>query len=123
MRLLATLKLVPEKAELINVFIEGYLNLTAEENRVYEREFAKLDPEVKEATMEIISSHRREGREEGLHQGKEELLALQLQHRFSTLPDGTEKLDRLTSKQLDELGLELLKFKSLHDLETWLSQR
>ena len=128
MRLLGTLKLTPDKAELIYVFIDGYLKLTPEENKIYERELAKLDPEVKETTMEIISSIRKEGRQEGrqegLHQGKEELLTLQLQRRFSTLPSTTtKKLDKLTSEQLNELGMELLNFKSLAELEEWLARR
>ena len=78
--------------------------------------------------MEIISSARREGRQEGrqegLHQGKEELLTLLLQKRFSTLPSTiTEKLDKLTSEQLNELGMELFNFQSLAELEGWLLSR
>lgn len=49
-------------------------SLPVEEMRQYEREFAKLSPAVKEATMEMISSFRREGREEGRQAGKEELV-------------------------------------------------
>jgi hypothetical protein len=125
LRLLATLRLIPEKAELIYVFIESYLELTSEQNLVFERELARITPEIKDdMTMEIISSWRKAGRQEGLHQGKEELLTLQLQRRFSTLPSTiTEKLDNLTSDQLDELGVELFNFNSLAELENWLSCR
>jgi predicted transposase YdaD len=126
---LLTLKLTPEKAELIYVFIESYLQLTAEENKIYEREMVKLDPELKDdATMEIISSWRKEGRQEGRqegrHQGKEELLTLLIQQRFSTLPPTiTAKLDNLTSEQLNELGMDLSNVNSLAELEDWLSCR
>ncbi|MGO8673612.1 MAG: Rpn family recombination-promoting nuclease/putative transposase [Capsulimonadaceae bacterium] len=120
LRLLATLKLSPEKAELIYVFIESYITLTAKQTETFEREWAKFDPQVKDTTMEIISSARREGRLEG----KEELLTLQLQRRFSTLPETTTlKLDKLTSEQFDELGVELWNFQTLAELDDWLARR
>jgi len=65
-----------------------------------------------------------EGKIEGEHEGKEEILALQLQTRFSTMPQElTDKLDKLTSKQLNELAVALLDFKSLDDLTAWLSRK
>jgi len=116
LRLLVTLKLTPEKAELIYVFIESYLKLTADENFIYEREISKLVDQEKDAAMEIISSIRRDAREE--------MLTLQLQHRFSSLPAAiTEKLDKLNGEQLNELGLEIFNFQSLAELEEWLSKR
>jgi len=116
LRLLVTLKLTPDKAELIYVFIENYLKLNADENRIYEREISKLVDQEKDAAMEIISSIRRDAREE--------MLTLQLQHRFSTLPVAiTEKLDKLNGEQLKELGLEIFNFQSLSELEEWLSKR
>jgi len=42
LRLLVTLKLTPEKAELIYVFIESYLKLTAAENYIYEQELGEI---------------------------------------------------------------------------------
>ena len=139
MRLISTLKLDPDKAELIYAFLDTYLELTAEENKIYEGELDKFEPDVKETAMEIISRPRREGREEGRvegreegreegrvegrQEGKEEMLSLILEERFSTLPDDfTRRLDRLTSEELDELGKTLLRFTSLADLERWLDQ-
>ena len=70
--------------------------------------------------MEIISSARREGRQEG----KEEVLTLQLQGRFSSLPATvTERLDKLTADQLNSLALEIFDFKSLVELEEWLARQ
>ena len=132
LRLLASLKLNPAKSKLIGRFIDSYLNLTASEMKKYERKFAKWEPEEKQATMELISSWEQrgidkgleQGLEQGLHQGKEQLLELQLQHRFSTLPSElTDRLDKLTSDQLDELAKAIFSFESLADLEQWLSQR
>jgi predicted transposase YdaD len=76
--------------------------------------------------MEIISSYRREGRqegrEEGRQEGKEELACLILEDRFSTLPEGlTQRLDKLTSEQLNELCIASLRFSSLDDLDQWLN--
>jgi flagellar biosynthesis/type III secretory pathway protein FliH len=106
----------------------------------FERELAELTPEEKEATMEIMTSWERKGRDEGLqeglqqgiqqgvrqgvHLGKEELLAMQLEQRFSTLPeDITARLDRLSSEQLNDLGLALYRFDRLADLEDWLARQ
>ena len=132
LRLLASLKLNPAKSKLIGGFIDSYLKLTANEMQQYEREFALWEPEERKATMTLISSWEQrgidqgieQGRQEGLQQGKERLLELQLQHRFSSLPSTlTNQLDDLTSDELDELAKALFDFKSLEDLETWLSHR
>ncbi len=64
------------------------------------------------------------GKAEGKAEGKEEILSLQLHRRFSTLsPAITQKLDALSPEQMDELGIALLDFRSLADLEDWLRSR
>src|SRR5579872_2067863 len=119
LRLLATLKLDPARSRLIGGFIESYLKLTDEENRRYEREFAKLAPEEKEATMELMTSWERKG----MHEGKEELLLRMLEHRFGELSAVVEQqLDRLTPKQMDDLGVALFDFTTPADLENWLAR-
>lgn len=127
LRLLASLKLNPARSKLIGGFIDTYLNLTAQEMASYEREMAKLEPEERRTAVELISSWERrgieKGIEQGLHQGREEMLALILEQRFSTLPDHiTERLDQLTSEQMNALGKALLNFGSLDDLEEWLAR-
>ncbi len=132
LRLLASLKLDPARATLIGGFIDSYLSLTAQEMKQYERELADLPPTEREATMEIMTSwHRQgimegriEGRTEGIMQGKETLVARQLQRRFGTVSaDITERLDHLSPEQLDDLGEALLDFGTAADLERWLSQQ
>ncbi len=79
--------------------------------------------------MEMITSWHKEGRELGRQEGRQEgwregrrILALQLQHRLSTLPaDITERLDKLTPEQTTELAIAMLDFARLSDLEAWLS--
>lgn len=115
LRLLATLKLDPAKSHLIGGFIESYLKLNAEENRQYTSEFDNLTPEGKERTMEMLTSWGRKG--------KEELVVLQMQRLFGSVsPTIIERVEKLPSKQLDDLGLALLDFKSVANLENWLLQ-
>jgi len=93
--------------------------------------------------MELITSWEEKGIQEGIklgieqgieqgiekgiargeHQGKESLLAMQLERRFSTLPaDFGERLDRLSNDQLNELGTALFDFESLAELDSWLGR-
>ena len=123
LRLLATLKLDPARSQLIGGFIETYLQLNAAEMKQYEREFAKLTPPEKETTMELMTSWERKGREEGRQEGKEEVIVLLIQGRFGSVSSHTtERLNRLSSEQLNELVRAFFEFKTLTDVETWLSR-
>ncbi len=120
LRLLATLKLDPAKSELIGGFVETYLQLSAEENAQYAREFAKLTPVEKETTMELTTSWGREG----MREGKEELVVRLIRRRLGEVPPAlTERLDQLSSEQLDELGEAVIDFTMPADLEGWLARR
>ena len=130
LRLLATLQLDPARSKLIGGFIETYLQLSAEEMKQYEREFAKLSPTVKEATMELMTSWerkgieigRQEGIQEGKQEGKEELVALLVRRKFGSVsPEVLEGINRLSSEQLNEFGKALFDFKTSVDLAMWLS--
>jgi len=125
LRLLATLKLDPAKSTLIALFIESYLKLTEDENRLYERELAKLTPEEKAATMETMTSWEKKGLEQGLREGKregkEDLLARMLKRRFGSVPpQAITAMEQLSPDQLNDLGEALFDFVSLADLDTWL---
>ena len=127
LRLLATLKLDPARSQLIGGFIATYLQLSAQETKQYEREFAKLSPAEKEATMELMNPWVKqgweEGRQEGKQVGKEELVVRQLNRLFGTVSaEFMERVDHLSTEQLNELGEDLLDFKASVDLETWLSR-
>ncbi len=127
LRLLATLKLDPARSQLIGGFIGTYLQLNAEEMKQYEREFAKLTPAEKEANMELMNPWVRkgweEGKEEGIQEGKEEIIAHLIHRRFGSVSSGiTERLNHLSSEQLNDLGEALFEFKTSVDLETWLSR-
>ena len=127
LRLLATLKLDPARSQLIGGFIGTYLQLNAEEMKKYEREFAKLSPEQKEANMELMNPWVKQGWEdgklEGRQEGKEELVVRQLNRRFGFVSVETiERLDHFSSEQLNDLGEALFEFKTSADLETWLAR-
>ena len=69
-----------------------------------------------------IEIGRQEGKQEGRQEGKEELLALQVQRLFGPVsPEVSERINRLSSEQLNDLGKALLDFKTSTDLAMWLS--
>jgi hypothetical protein len=121
--LLLTLKLDPARSELIWTFAESYLKLTAQETRQYEREIAKFPQEEQEKTMQLMTSMRREGIQKGLHDGKETLVARQINKRFgSVTSEITERLSALSADDLDNLGEAMFDFSNLADLEAWLAR-
>ena len=71
--------------------------------------------------MEMLTSWGREGLQKGEHQGKEKLIMLLMERLFGSVsPTILERVEKLSSKQLDALGLALLDFESVADLEKWL---
>jgi hypothetical protein len=127
LRILLSLKLDPARSTLLYVFIDSYLKLTESETKLYEREIAKFTPLEQEKTMVIRTSWEIKGLEEGLQQGlmqgKEEIVARQIRKRFGAAPVGLdERLDRLTSEELGDLGEALFDFATVDDLEQWLQR-
>lgn len=144
LRLLASLKLDPARATLIGVFVESYLNLTAQEMKQYERELARFTPMERNDTMELMTSWQREGimqgmtqgieqgkaqgieqgKAQGITQGKETLVLRLLRRRFGSVPAKVSaRLASLSAEQLDDLGEALLDFVTLTDLEQWLARQ
>ena len=75
-----------------------------------------------EGRQEGKQEGRQEGILEGKQEGKEELLALQVQRLFGPVsPEVSERINRLSSDQLNELGKALLDFKTSAELVMWLS--
>jgi len=116
LRLLATLKLDPARSHLIGGFIDTYLNLTAEERRRYEREFAKLAPQEKEANMEMVSSWEK--------RGMEYVVLRLLRQRLGDLPAEIEqRIDALSPQQIDALTDTLFDIQSIDQVASWLSRQ
>ena len=69
--------------------------------------------------MQLMTSMRREG----IHDGKETLIARLMEKRLGVVPpEMTARLNTLSSDDLDDLGVAILDFSTLADLESWLSR-
>ena len=122
LRLLARLKLNPARSKLIGGFMDSYLNLTAQEMKLFEREREKLLPKEKEETVALISRWESRGIEQGLHDGKEQLIVHLISRRLGNIPPAvTGRISALTPAQMDDLGEALLDFTGPEDLDRWLS--
>ena len=128
LRLLVTLKLNPAKMRLISGFVESYLKLTAAENGAFLREIETFPPQEKEAFMEIMlvgeAEGRKKGRREGRAEGRAEMVLAQVRKKLGT-PSAqiTEQINRLSLDQLQSLGLALLDFEIMTELDDWLQEQ
>ncbi len=126
LRMLATLHLDKARSALIGTFMNNYLKLSDEENRVYNQELQSIAPPEQEAVMNYTNEWIEEGVEKGIHQGRQEGLANMalrvLARRLGPLPsDLTQRMHQLSSSQLEELGEALLEFRGINDVEEWLA--
>ena len=127
LRLLLTLKLNPAKMTLISGFVDTYLKLNREEKLIFDEEVIKFNPEEKRQAMELtndwIEEGRSQGRVWGLHDGKVELVTNLIERRFGSLSaKQIDQIDRLSSEQLNLLGVALFDLQTQTDLDQWLSQ-
>jgi predicted transposase YdaD len=131
LRMMVTLKLDPARATLISAFMDSYLKLTAAEMVVYNRRVEAIEPKEREAFMEWTNEWIEkgkaqgilEGRQEGRQQERRDMLSRQLRRRLG--PDAallSETLAKLSFDQLDDLAEAFLDFKTLADVQNWLSQ-
>jgi len=72
MRMIAGLKLSSSGSSLLSGFVDRYLNLSPVEKTEFESEVGTFGPQEKERIMQITTSWKEEGREEGLKEGREE---------------------------------------------------
>ena len=118
LRLLVTLKLNPAKMQLISGFVDTYLNLNQQEESVFQSELITMDLQQQEQIMELTTSWE----QKGIAKGQSNLVIQQLNSKFGTLDSSvSDKIKNLNSEQLNSLGLELLSFQSVDELQNWLS--
>jgi Domain of unknown function (DUF4351) len=125
LRLLATLRLDPARMKLISGFVDTYLRLSTAEEKLFQADIARIEPNQQEVVMQIVTSWMEEGLYQGLQRGKlEEAIALiwrLLQRRIGEItPELRSRIGQLSLTQLEDLGEALLDFSSQVDLVTWL---
>src|SRR5262249_41076129 len=139
LRLLVGAKLSPAKAHLVFGFVDMSLNLSEQEEKIFQKEFAKIEPRRRKKTMEIITSYERRGIEKGIKIGKQEgiklgkreglkegvlmLVSRLLKRQIGSLPvDVRKRLESLSVKQLEKLSDALFQFSDKDDLLSWLDK-
>ena len=137
LRMIATLKLDPARQSFICSFMYAYLQLSAEELVVYNREIESISPEDREAIMKVVNPWEQQGirigEERGIHIGQDRgvrvgeergtrsVLVRQLTRKFGQLPaDIHEKIGSLSQDKLGQLADAVLDFSALEDVQSWL---
>ncbi|MEH2322676.1 MAG: DUF4351 domain-containing protein [Nostoc sp.] len=124
LRMLVTLKLNPAKIELISGFIDTYLRLNATEEQVLETELKQANLVEEEGIMEIVTSWMEKGITQGIEQGEKNIVKRQLKRRFNNIDSTLEnRINGLSSEQLENLADAIFDFQSLEDLINWLDQQ
>jgi len=121
LRLLATLKLNPAKMQLISGFVDTYLRLNQEEQKVFEEKITEFQPEQKEGVMEIVTSWMEQGIERGQKREALSLISRLLSRRVGVIsPELESQIQELSLTELETLAEDLLDFNSVEDLQQWL---
>ncbi|MBD2600988.1 DUF4351 domain-containing protein [Microcystis viridis FACHB-1342] len=81
----------------------------------------RLAPLYQQDREQAVQEGVQQGIQQGRQQGETYLLLRQLQRRFGEIPQNLEETIRnLPVEQLEDLGLALLDFNTLTDLDNWL---
>lgn len=116
-RMLVNLRLDRKKMRFIFGFIDNYLRLNAEELLIFTKETVSLNEVERGKVMEMTTSWKEEGRQEG----ELKLVERLLKRKCGPLSKTTKsRLQELPSGKLEKLADALLDFKSHEDIETWL---
>lgn len=120
LQLLANLELNPAQVQLISGFIDTYLDLNAQEERIFQEQLASIEPQQEERVMQIVTSWMRQG----IQQGEAKLILRLLNRRLGGVNQQLqERIQNLSTAELEELGEALLDFTTTADLEAWFENR
>ncbi|MBE9226683.1 DUF4351 domain-containing protein [Phormidium sp. LEGE 05292] len=127
LRLMATLRLDRARMKLISGFVDTYLRLTAEEERIFRTEISTIEPSEREEVMEIVTSWELQGLEQGLQQGRQQealsLILRLINRRLGGVASDLEvRIRNLSTEKLEDLGEALLDFSEVADLVDWLDR-
>lgn len=118
LRLLVTLRLDRARMRLISIFVDSYLRLNAQEERMMQEELAELLPVERQGIMEMTTSWE----ERGLARGHAQAVIRILRKRFGQVPTKlSEDVATLTTDRLAELLDASLDFANLAEAEAWVS--
>ncbi len=128
LQLLANLGLNPAQVQLISGFIDTYLKLNDQEQAVFTEQLASIEPEKQEGVMQIVTSWMEQGLEQGREQGKQQeaisLISRLLNRRVGSLtPQLQQRLQDLSTTELEDLGEALLDFTAIADLDAWFEAK
>ncbi|MBD2772356.1 DUF4351 domain-containing protein [Iningainema tapete] len=120
LQLLASLGLNPAQVQLISGFIDTYLKLNAQETALFVEQLASIEQRQQEGVMQIVTSWMEQGIEQGKKQEAVALILRLLSRRVGMLPpQQQERIQNLSTTELENLGEALLDFTSARDLEVW----
>lgn len=120
LRMLVTLQLNPAKIELISGFIDTYLRLNLTEEQQLETELEQANLTEEEQIMEIVTSWM----EKGIERGEQKIIKRQLKRRFNNMIPALEnRVNGLSSEQIENLADVIFDFQSLEDFINWLDQQ
>jgi hypothetical protein len=125
-QMMAMLRLNPKRARRIVEFIEGYLRLDEQEQRMFVATYEASAPAVKEVVMEYSNQWVEIGQQWGLAAGRQQaaldLLQRLLTRRFGPLPEARrEALAALPVETVEAIAESIFELTSLDDLERWLA--
>jgi hypothetical protein len=124
LRLLATLRLDPSRTKLVSWFLDSYLRLSERERTLYEEELREVPGPERERIMEMVTSWMEEGIERGREEATLNLVLRLLARRLGGVPiPAGDRVRSLPLAALDALADALLDFRTVEDLERWLSDR
>lgn len=129
--MLVTLQLNPARIELISGFIDTYLRLNTTEEQELTTELQQANLVEEEQIMKIVTSWMEKGIELGIEQGLKQgigegqqgIIKRQLNRRFNKIsPTLENRINRLSSEQIENLADAIFDLQSLEDLSNWLDQ-
>jgi hypothetical protein len=120
------LGLNPAAAQVASWFVDNTLPLDAGEQQEFDEHLDLEGMREKEAVMEMTTSWKREGLEEGREEGRgalAEAVLIFLQRQVGTLDAGREgRVRSLPLPALEQLSRALLEFHNLGHLDAWLAK-
>ena len=119
LNLMVGLKLTETERHLLSGFVDIYLPLSTTEKETFEREVGKIKLERKKKAMEIVTSWRREGRQEEALK----LSFLLLGQKFGKVPaEVRQRIEPLPLPKIEKLFKKILSFSTLDELNAWLEK-